>query len=123
MFINVHLVFYLTFYDISLPIRTLFNCHGQYAPEGIGFSMDSKYLITVGNEPHPIIKFWLWTLGKDEPDGKLSTTSCKNYRLSQLIHQLRSWVTINTTTIIQLIQCVLQISLVSLVLARLFWLR
>lgn len=37
--------------------------------EKICLSYDAKYLITVGNEPKPKIKFWIWTLGKEDCDG------------------------------------------------------
>lgn len=48
-------------------------------------SPDAKYLITVGNEPKPIIKLWIWSLGKDEPDGNhpvqdASVESRQNFR-------------------------------------------
>lgn len=55
---------------ISCPVSTLTSAHGSYTVDKLAISQDAKYLVTVGNEPKPLIKLWLWTLGKDEADGK-----------------------------------------------------
>lgn len=60
----------MTYSNSSIPIRTIFKPHKNYSVEKLCISFDAKYLVTVGNEPHPVIKFWKWTFGKDEPDGE-----------------------------------------------------
>lgn len=32
-------------------------------------SPNAKYIVTVGNEIHQKVQFWLWTYGRDQPDG------------------------------------------------------
>lgn len=52
----------------SVPISTLFNPHGDQKMTAVKISPNAKYIVTVGNEFHQKVHFWLWTYGKDKPD-------------------------------------------------------
>lgn len=52
----------------SVPISTLFNPHDDQEMTAVRISPNAKYIVTVGNEFHQKVHFWLWTYGKDKPD-------------------------------------------------------
>nr|XP_012138941.1 PREDICTED: WD repeat-containing protein 66-like [Megachile rotundata] len=60
--------------ETGVPVCTLFNPHGKYAMTAARISPNAKYIVTVGNEIQQRVHFWLWTYGKDEPDGVLELT-------------------------------------------------
>lgn len=60
-------IYYTHFF--SVPILTLFNPHGVKMIAAAKISPNAKYIVTVGTEYPQEVNFWLWTYGKDEPDG------------------------------------------------------
>ncbi|KAJ3328660.1 Cilia- and flagella-associated protein 251, partial [Blyttiomyces sp. JEL0837] len=51
----------------ALPIKTLFDVHDGFGVVAAEFTGDSKYLVTLGNEPRQAIMVWDWTTESDKP--------------------------------------------------------
>lgn len=74
---------------ISFPVNTIFEPHKDGGVRFACISPDAKYLVTIGAETEPNIKFWQWTLGQETEDGVLSfictnnssVNACSLYRL------------------------------------------
>ncbi|XP_020282055.1 WD repeat-containing protein 66-like isoform X2 [Pseudomyrmex gracilis] len=57
----------------GIPVRTLFNPHGNQGLTAARISPDAKHVVTVGNEKCQNVHFWLLrTREKNEPDGLIS---------------------------------------------------
>lgn len=54
---------------LRMPICTLFEPHGTNGLTAARISPNAKYIVTVGNEKLQNVYFWLWTYGRDKPDG------------------------------------------------------
>ncbi|KAF5287805.1 hypothetical protein FQR65_LT12173 [Abscondita terminalis] len=54
-------------FDCS-PVNTIFDPYPDVGTAVCGISGNAKYLIAVGNELRPTVKFWLWTLGENNPN-------------------------------------------------------
>ncbi|GLV32296.1 hypothetical protein CBL_00993 [Carabus blaptoides fortunei] len=54
--------------DGCFPVNTIFEPHQDGGVRFACMSPDAKYLVTIGAEAQPNIKFWQWTLGKETPD-------------------------------------------------------
>lgn len=52
-----------------MPICTLFEPHGTNGLTAARISPNAKYIVTIGNEKLQNVYFWLWTYGRDKPDG------------------------------------------------------
>lgn len=55
--------------DRRTPVCTLFHPHGSEGMTAARISPDAKEVVTVGNERCQNVHFWLWTYGRDTPDG------------------------------------------------------
>ncbi|KAG7208977.1 hypothetical protein KM043_015145 [Ampulex compressa] len=60
--------------ESGMPICTLFNPHGKEGMTAARISPNAKYVVTIGNEKCQRVYFWLWTCGRDRPDGSLELT-------------------------------------------------
>ncbi|XP_015606747.1 cilia- and flagella-associated protein 251 isoform X2 [Cephus cinctus] len=67
-----------------LPICTLFNPHGTDNLTAAKISPNAKYLVTVGNEICQKVKIWLWTYGRDTPDGVAELTDMSADRVKEI---------------------------------------
>ncbi|XP_050474978.1 cilia- and flagella-associated protein 251-like isoform X6 [Bombus huntii] len=47
-------------------------------------SPNAKYIVTVGNEFHQKVQFWLWTYGKDQPDAFTELTELFSNRIKEI---------------------------------------
>lgn len=56
---------------LRIPVCTLFNSHGTEDITAAGISPNAKEIVTVGDGKCQDVHFWLWTYGKDKPDGPL----------------------------------------------------
>ncbi|XP_063225998.1 cilia- and flagella-associated protein 251-like isoform X2 [Bacillus rossius redtenbacheri] len=52
-----------------LPIHTLFTPHPEAGIQLVGLSPCARFLVTVSNTSQPTVSIWLWSAGKDIPDG------------------------------------------------------
>ncbi|XP_071860274.1 cilia- and flagella-associated protein 251 isoform X2 [Bombus fervidus] len=68
----------------SVPISTLFNPHGDKGMTAAKISPNAKYIVTVGNEFHQKVQFWLWTYGKDQPDAFTELTELFSNRIKEI---------------------------------------
>lgn len=51
-----------------LPVYTIFEPHGDAGICVISLSRDAKYLISIGKEIDPLLKFWIWSNGSETPE-------------------------------------------------------
>ncbi|KAI9338380.1 WD40-repeat-containing domain protein [Zopfochytrium polystomum] len=51
----------------ALPIKTIFDIHEGHGVVAVEFTFDSKYLLTLGNEPKQTIAIWEWTAEASKP--------------------------------------------------------
>ncbi|KAK5644444.1 hypothetical protein RI129_005744 [Pyrocoelia pectoralis] len=58
-----------------LPIHTIFDPHSEFGTVLIAMSENAKYLVSIGNEPKPELKFWLWTYGNGKPNDTVTLNS------------------------------------------------
>ncbi|KAB0794720.1 hypothetical protein PPYR_11559 [Photinus pyralis] len=58
-----------------LPVHTIFNPHSEFGTALLALSGNAKYLVSIGNEPRPQIKFWLWSYGDSDPNDVFTLTS------------------------------------------------
>ncbi|XP_023289872.1 cilia- and flagella-associated protein 251 [Orussus abietinus] len=70
--------------ETRIPICTLFDPHGGCELSAVRISPDAKYIVTVGNEPCQIVKIWLWTYGKDIPNGAVTITDMLQDRIKNI---------------------------------------
>ncbi|XP_043588882.1 cilia- and flagella-associated protein 251-like isoform X2 [Bombus pyrosoma] len=68
----------------SVPISTLFNPHGDKGMTAAKISPNAKYIVTVGNEFHQKVQFWLWTYGKDQPDAFTELIELSSNRIKEI---------------------------------------
>ncbi|XP_031776172.1 cilia- and flagella-associated protein 251-like [Apis florea] len=50
----------------------------------VRISPNAKYIVTVGNEFHQKVHFWLWTYGKDKPDKTVEITEFDTNRIKEI---------------------------------------
>ncbi|XP_029664358.1 uncharacterized protein LOC115236198 isoform X1 [Formica exsecta] len=55
----------------SMPVCTLFHPHASEDVTVARISPDAKQIITVSNEKCQNVHIWLWSHGRDKPDGLL----------------------------------------------------
>ncbi|XP_050474973.1 cilia- and flagella-associated protein 251-like isoform X2 [Bombus huntii] len=70
--------------ETGVPISTLFNPHGDKGMTAAKISPNAKYIVTVGNEFHQKVQFWLWTYGKDQPDAFTELTELFSNRIKEI---------------------------------------
>ncbi|XP_043251002.1 cilia- and flagella-associated protein 251-like [Colletes gigas] len=70
--------------ESGVPICTLFNPHGDDELAAARISPNAKYIVTVGNERHQKVQFWLWTYGKDEPNTSIELTEIAFDRVKEI---------------------------------------
>jgi len=59
------------FNNHRIPVCTLFNPRGNEDMTTARISPDANHVVTVSNGKCQNVYFWLWTHGKDKPDGSL----------------------------------------------------
>lgn len=59
-------------FSCSKPVYSLFGIYRISGTIIVKISPSARYLITIGlkKEGSYSVDFWLWTLGKDDPEGK-----------------------------------------------------
>ncbi|XP_076755180.1 cilia- and flagella-associated protein 251 [Xylocopa sonorina] len=65
-------------------ICTLFNPHGDKEMTAAKISPNAKYIVTVGNEIHQKVQFWLWTYGEDKPNAIVELTEINLDRIKDI---------------------------------------
>ncbi|XP_076624821.1 cilia- and flagella-associated protein 251 [Colletes latitarsis] len=70
--------------ESGVPICTLFNPHGNDELAAARISPNAKYIVTIGNEKHQKVQFWLWTYGKDEPNTSIELTEIAFDRVKEI---------------------------------------
>lgn len=68
--LNKHFLCYFSFF-LSIPINTIFDPHNNQTTSTICMSPDGKYLASVSNGHTCSFNLWKWSLGEQEPDGKV----------------------------------------------------
>nr|XP_034188780.1 cilia- and flagella-associated protein 251-like isoform X1 [Osmia lignaria] len=70
--------------ETGVPICTLFHPHGEHEMTAARISPNAKYVVTIGNEINQKVHFWLWTYGKDEPDGIMELIEISGDRVKDI---------------------------------------
>ncbi|KAK9303373.1 hypothetical protein QLX08_004956 [Tetragonisca angustula] len=71
--------------ETGTPICTLFNPHGDKEIVAAMISPNAKYIVTVGDEFHQKVHFWLWTYGKDQPNAFVELIELVSNKVKEII--------------------------------------
>ncbi|KOX75404.1 WD repeat-containing protein 66 [Melipona quadrifasciata] len=71
--------------ETGTPICTLFNPHGDKEITAAKISPNAKYIVTVGDEFHQKVHFWLWTYGKDQPNAFVELIEFVSNKVKEII--------------------------------------
>ncbi|XP_018404981.1 PREDICTED: WD repeat-containing protein 66-like [Cyphomyrmex costatus] len=92
----------------GIPVCTLFNPHNNEDITAAGISPNAKQIVTVSNGKCQNVHFWLWSYGKDKPDGYIlvwdnvscedkhtsDDTNCKKKKHRKTLHLQKSNITV-----------------------------